>query len=71
MVEEEVQRVFGQMKGVHPLMAKLLYGGGLRLMECVRLGVQDLDFGRGLMMVRAAKGDKDRATLPPVSFTRS
>jgi integron integrase len=65
MTQEEVQRVFAEMKGTHLLMAKLLYGGGLRLMECVRLRVQDLDFDRGLMMIRAAKGDKDRATLLP------
>ena len=65
MTQEEVQRVFAEMKGTHLLMAKLLYGGGLRLMECVRLRVHDLDFDRGLMMIRAAKGDKDRATLLP------
>lgn len=65
MTQEEVQRVFAEMKGPHLLMAKLLYGGGLRLMECVRLRVQDIDFDRGLMMIRAAKGDKDRVTLLP------
>ncbi len=65
MTQEEVQQVFAEMKGTHLLMAKLLYGGGLRLMECVRLRVKDLDFDRGLMMIRAGKGDKDRATLFP------
>lgn len=65
MTQEEVQRVLGEMKGTHLLMAKLLYRGGLRLMVCVRLRVKDLDFDRGLMMIRAAKGDKDRATLLP------
>lgn len=65
MTQEEVRRVLAEMKGTHLLMAKLLYGGGLRLMECVRLRVQDLDIDRGLLYVRAAKGDKDRGTLLP------
>ena len=64
----EVQRVFAEMGGTHLLMAKLLYGGGLRLMECVRLRIQDLDFERGLLYVRAAKGGKDRSTLFPKSI---
>ena len=65
MTQGEVGKVLGEMTGLHLLMAKLLYGGGLRLMECVRLRVQDLDFERGLFYVRAAKGGKDRATLFP------
>ena len=65
MSQGEVQRVLREMIGTHLLMAKLLYGGGLRLMECVRLRVQDLDFERGLVYVRAAKGGKDRTTLFP------
>jgi integrase len=44
-------------------MAKMLYGCGLRLMECVRLRVQDIDFERGLIYVRAAKGGKDHTTV--------
>lgn len=65
MTQEEVQRVLREMNGIHLLMAKLLYGGGLRLMECVRLRIQDLDFGKSLLYIRAAKGGKDRATLFP------
>jgi integron integrase len=65
MTQGEVQRVLREMQGTHLLMAKLLYGGGLRLMECVRLRVQDLDFERGLVYLRAAKGGKDRTTLFP------
>lgn len=65
MTREEVQRVLREMRGTHLLMAKLLYGGGLRLMECVRLRVQDLDFERGLVYLRAAKGGKDRTTVFP------
>jgi integron integrase len=68
MTEREVGKVLGEMSGLHLLMGKLLYGGGLRLMECVRLRVQDLDFERGLIYVRAAKGEKDRTTLFPKSL---
>ena len=53
---------------MHLLMAKLLYGSGLRLMECIRLRVRDLDFDRKLIYVRAAKGGKDRTTLFPESL---
>jgi len=67
MTQEEVQQVLNEMKGTHSLMARLLYGGGLRLMECVRLRVLDLDFDRGLLYIRAAKEDKDRKTLLPSS----
>jgi len=56
------------MRGIHLLMAKMLYGAGLRLMECIRLRVQDLDFERNLIYVRGAKGNKDRTTLLPKSI---
>lgn len=46
-------------------MAKLLYGAGLRLMECIRLRVQDVDFGQGLIFIRGGKGGKDRTTILP------
>ena len=49
----------------HRLMAQLLYGSGLRLMECVRLRVKDLDFAQRQLIVRAGKGDKDRITMLP------
>jgi len=68
MTKNEVQRVLAQMHGSHLLMAKLLYGAGIRLMECIRLRVQDFDFERSLIYVRAAKGNKDRATLFPKSI---
>jgi integron integrase len=65
---EEVARVLDQMNGVTWLMASLLYGAGLRLMECLRLRVQDIDFVRHEIMVRHGKGGKDRRTvLPAVS----
>jgi integrase len=46
-------------------MAKLLYGGGLRLLECIRLRIQDVDFGQNLIFVRGGKGGKDRTTILP------
>ena len=68
MAQSEVANVLGHMQGLHLLMAKLLYGSGLRLMECVRLRVRDLDFERKLIYIRAAKGGKDRTTLFPESL---
>ena len=55
MTKAEIQRVLGQMQGTHLLMAKIHYGCGLRLMECVRLRVQDIDWERSLVYVRAAR----------------
>lgn len=49
-------------------MAKIIYGGGLRRNECIRLRVQDLDFERNTLTIRGAKGDKDRQTLLPESL---
>jgi integron integrase len=68
MTKREVKRVLSHMQGIHLLMAKVLYGSGLRLMECIRLRVQDLDFERNLIYVRAAKGGKDRTSLFPTSI---
>jgi len=48
-------------------MARLLYGSGLRLMECIRLRIQDLDFERSMLYVRSGKGGKDRVTVLPKS----
>jgi len=68
MTKSEIQRVLAHMQGIHLLMAKMLYGAGLGLMECIRLRVQDLDFERGLIYVRSVKGNKDRTTLFPKSI---
>jgi integron integrase len=68
MTQSEVQRVLSGLTGTHLLMAKLLYGCGLRLMECVRLRVQDLDLDRNLLYIRAGKGNKDRTTAIPRSI---
>ncbi len=62
---EEAMAVIGELQGVRWLMGMLLYGGGLRLMDCLRLRVKDLDFERLQVIVREGKGDKDRTTLLP------
>ncbi len=69
--QSEVQKVLEQMSGTHLLMAQLLYGGGLRLTECIRLRIQDLDFERNLIYLRDAKGGKDRTTIFPASIKAS
>ena len=67
LTREEVRAVLGAMTGSPKLVATLLYGGGLRLTEAVRLRVKDLDLARGEIVVRAGKGDKDRRTILPRS----
>jgi integron integrase len=65
MSQGEMRRVLSQMEGTNLLMARLLYGSGLRLMECIRLRVQNVDLERSKLYVRAAKGNKDRVTVLP------
>ena len=64
--KEEAMAILKQMTGTNRLMANLLYGCGLRLMECVRLRVKDVDFGNQQILVRDGKGQKDRVTVLPV-----
>lgn len=64
----EVERLLAAMEGTHALMARLLYGTGMRLMECVRLRVKDVDFECGELMIRQGKGGKDRLTMLPLSL---
>jgi integron integrase len=61
----EVQSLLSRLKGTHALIASLLYGGGMRLMEAVRLRVKDVDFARHEILVREGKGFKDRVTMLP------
>jgi integron integrase len=70
LTQAEVRQVLEQLSGIHQLMARLLYGSGLRLMECVRLRVKDVDFGHGQIVVREGKGDKDRVTMLPASLAQ-
>lgn len=62
---DEVERLLGAMEGSTALMARLLYGTGMRLMECLRLRIKDLEFDRGQIIVREGKGAKDRVTMLP------
>ena len=65
MTREEVKLVLGHLKGDRWLMANLMYGAGLRLRECLRLRVQDVDFAANQIIVRDGKGFKDRITMLP------
>ncbi len=65
LTAEEVKRLLAAMTGTHQLMAQLLYGSGMRLMEGVRLRVKDLDFAANHIVVREGKGFKDRVTIFP------
>ncbi len=65
---KEVQNIFDQMSGTSKLMAMLIYGGGLRLQECLQLRVKDVDFEQSILVVRSGKGDKDRRTILPESL---
>jgi len=68
LTPEEAARIIAQLCGIYRLMAGLLYGSGLRVMECVRLRVKDLDFGYRQINVRDGKGEKDRRTVLPDSL---
>jgi integron integrase len=67
LTKEEVGRLLRQLTGTPALMAMLLYGAGLRLMECCRLRVKDIDFSQNQIVVRAGKGNKDRYTMLPAA----
>jgi len=71
LTPEEVDKLFAHLHGTTRLMAGLLYGSGLRLMECVRLRVKDVDFGYARITVRDGKGGKDRVTMLPVNLAAS
>lgn len=66
---DEVQTLLQGMQGTGLLMAQLMYGAGLRVLECVRLRVKDVDFANRCLMVRAGKGDKDRRVPLPKTAT--
>jgi integron integrase len=63
----EVKALLSAMEGLHWIMASLLYGAGLRLLECLRLRVKDIDFSSNQILVREGKGKKDRRTMLPVA----
>jgi integron integrase len=68
LTRAEVEGVLTSLSGTHRLMASLLYGSGLRLMECVRLRVKDVDFGYRQITIRDGKGEKDRRAVLPESL---
>jgi integron integrase len=65
LTRAEVRAVIHQLAGTPRLMALLMYGAGLRLLECARLRVQDIDFAANQIQIRAGKGNKDRVTMLP------
>ncbi|MCW5959801.1 MAG: integron integrase [Pyrinomonadaceae bacterium] len=68
LTKEEVKSVLGELKGTNWIIANLLYGSGLRLMEALRLRVKDLDFGYRQITVRDGKGGNDRFTVLPTKL---
>jgi len=62
---DETKRILSNLEGTHWLVAGLLYGSGLRLMECLRLRVKDVDVSYGQLTIRDGKGEKDRITMLP------
>src|SRR5207245_8449285 len=65
LTREETEAVIARLSHTNRLIASLLYGSGLRLMEAVRLRVEDIDFARGEITVRDGKGEQDRITMLP------
>jgi integrase len=70
LTRAEAQNVLHHMDGTAALVARLLYGSGLRLMECLRLRVKDIDFGNHQIIVRSPKGSNERSTLLPESLVK-
>lgn len=68
LAKDEVQALLNRLDGTMWLIASLLYGSGLRVMECLRLRVKDVDLARREILVREGKGFKDRITMLPVSL---
>jgi len=71
LTKSEIERLFAQMSGLYLLMAKVVYGCGLRVRECLQLRVKDIDFERSAVTIRNGKGDKDRETVLPESVKES
>jgi len=67
LTRAEVQGILVRLAGTHQLIGSLLYGAGLRIMECLRLRVKDIDFSRNEILIRDGKGFKDRVTMLPAT----
>ncbi len=70
LTQDEVAQILRRLSGISWIMGTLLYGSGLRLLECLRLRVKDLDFAYNQIMVRDGKGQKDRVTMLPQPVKR-
>jgi integron integrase len=70
LTPSEIERVFAHMHGLDALFARLLYGAGMRLIECAQLRIRDIDFDRSAIAVRHGKGERDRVTLLPAALTQ-
>jgi integron integrase len=68
MTQEEVRRLLDHVEGVHSFMARLMYGTGMRISECLAIRVKDVNLVRREIVVREAKGGRDRVTMLPVSL---
>ena len=71
LTREEVALVIDRLRNVHRLIGRLLHGSGMRIMECVRLRVKDVDFARREIVIRDGKGFKDRITMLPRAIVRA
>ncbi len=71
MTKAEVRLVLGSMRGTQKLVATLLYGSGLRVLECLHLRIKDVDLGSHQLLVRRGKGGKDRLTMLPTAVDRA
>ncbi len=67
LAQEEIRQILSNLKGTNILIAKIIYGGGLRLQECLSLRIKDVDFSRDCLTIRGGKGNKDRETVLPES----
>lgn len=70
LTKEEVKQVLARLSGEIWVIVSLMYGAGLRLTECLRLRVQDIDFSGNQLMIRSGKGDKDRLTMLPANLRK-
>jgi integron integrase len=68
--KKELENLLSHLSGINLLMAKVIYGCGLRLQECLQLRVKDIDFERSTITIRQSKGDKDRETVLPESIKK-
>lgn len=67
LTQDEVKKILGRLRGVYYIIGRLLYGSGMRLMECMRLRVKDVNFEMQTVMIRDPKNDRDRVTVLPSS----